>query len=54
MQTSLDRSEIMQIHQFIDHLKINSLDLQFDLFFIAQKAKINKKTVIFVNILAEI
>lgn len=54
MQTSLDRPEIMQIHQFMEHPKASCLDLQFLLPPIAKEAKNIQKTVIFVNSVAEI
>ena len=54
MQTSLDRPEIMQVHQFMKHAKSSCLDLQFILPKIANKAKDIQKTVVFVNSLTEI
>lgn len=54
MQTSLDRPEIMQIHQFMEQPKASCLDLQFLLSLIAKEAKDIQKTVIFVNSVAKI
>lgn len=54
IQTSFDWPEIMQIHQFMEHLKANCLDLQFLLSPIAKETKDIQKTVIFVNSVAEI
>lgn len=54
MQTSLDRSEIMQIYWFIEYPKSSCLNLQFILLPIAKTARDIQKTIIFVNSVPEI
>lgn len=54
MQTSLDRPEIQQIHQFMRHTRASCLDLQFILPPQALSAKDIQKTIIFVNSVSDI
>lgn len=54
MQTSLDRSEIEQIHRFMVYTKSSLLDLQFILPKKATQTNAIQKTIIFVNTVAEI
>lgn len=54
MQTSLDWSEIMQIHRFMEYAKASYLNLQFILLKKATTAKNIQKTIIFVNSVSDI
>lgn len=53
-QTSLDRSETMQIHRFMKQPRARGLDLQFVLPKTTIQAKDIQKTIIFVNSVTEI
>ena len=54
MQTSLDQTEICQIHQFMQHSVLSCLDLQFILPFTVTAASDIQKTIIFINTVADI
>lgn len=54
MQTSPNQLEIQQIHRFMQHAKSSLLDLQFVLLVKTLYAKNIQKTLIFVNIVAEV
>lgn len=54
MQTSLDRPEITQIHQFIEYSKASYLDFQFVFPQKVKEARNIQKTIIFVNSVEDI
>lgn len=54
MQTSLDHPEIQQIYRFMAHTKSSHLDLQFVLPEKATQVCDIQKTIIFINMIAEI
>ena len=54
MQISLDRPEIMQIHQFLEYTKAICLDLQFIPSKTANEIRNIQKTIIFMNSISEI